>query len=225
VEQKDLDEYVKEDDAILVGPGMLRKKISNIKNQISKFHIVSKKELNNIKDEGEYTYKLTKYLIETFPNKRFVFDAGALQMMDANWLLKFKIKPILTPHQKEFKQIFKKDIIDLSIEEKIKVVENCAKKYNCVILLKAIVDIISDGEQTYVVEGGNAGLTKGGTGDLLAGLVTSFYAKNNSLISAILASYLLKKTADILYEEKNTWYNIDDLKSRIPFVLREISVV
>ena len=28
VEQKDLDEYVKEDDAILVGPGMLRKNIS-----------------------------------------------------------------------------------------------------------------------------------------------------------------------------------------------------
>lgn len=46
IEQKDIDEYVKEDDVVLVGPGMLRKKISNIKyqtlrigGQISKRHI------------------------------------------------------------------------------------------------------------------------------------------------------------------------------------------
>ncbi len=65
--------YIVEDDAILVGPGMLRGKIdTNMKTL----------------EEASYTYSLTKYLLEIYPQKRFVFDAGALQMMEKEWLKK-----------------------------------------------------------------------------------------------------------------------------------------
>lgn len=210
VPQKNLLDYVREDEAILIGPGMLRR-IQNLKY----------KEITHFKDEGEYAYQLTKFLIENFPNKKFVFDAGALQMMKKEWLLKLKEKPILTPHQQEFKQLFGIEIKKYTEKEKIKLVMQTAEQYHCVILLKAVVDIVSDGQKVYVIKGGNAGLTKGGVGDLLAGLTLSLTAKNNQLLSAVLASYFLKKSADLLFKRKGYWYNIDDLLEAIPQLIKK----
>ena len=224
VSKKDLIDYVKEDDAILVGPGMIRKDKLNIKNQISKIHFKNQKDLIDIKDEGLYTYFLPKFLIENFSQKKFVFDAGALQMMDKEWLLKLKTPAILTPHQKEFERLFGEKIFDLDFEKKVELVKKYANKYKVIILLKAIKDIVSDGEKTYVVEGGNQGLTKGGSGDVLAGLVVSFYAKNKALESAVFASILLKKTADVLFLEKGYWYNINNLIETVPLVLKKIII-
>jgi len=224
VSKKDLIDYVEEDDAILVGPGMIRKDKLNIKNQVSKIHLKHQKDLIDIKDEGLYTYFLPKFLIENFSQKKFVFDAGVLQMMEKEWLLKLKTPAILTPHQKEFERLFGEKIFDLDFEKKVEIVKKYAKKYKIIILLKAIKDVVSDGKKTYVVEGGNQGLTKGGSGDVLAGLVVSFYAKNKALESAVFASILLKKTADVLFLEKGYWYNINNLIEAVPLVLKKIII-
>ena len=143
-------------------------------------------------------------------------------MMDPEWLKKLKTKAIITPHQKEFMQLFGLPISLYSAEEKIRMVQKQAKKYNCVILLKAVNDIISDGIDNCIVNGGNAGLTKGGTGDILAGLTAAFYCKNKSLNSCIISSYLLKKTADTLFAEYGYWYNIDKIIDKIPIVLKRL---
>ncbi|EKE13958.1 MAG: hypothetical protein ACD_12C00731G0003 [uncultured bacterium] len=214
VSKESLLDYVKEDDAILVGPGMLRE------NQKSK--IKNQSDILKIKNEAEYTSELTFYLINNFPNKQFVFDAGVLQMMDKEWLLKLKRPAIITPHQKEFEALFGISIFNLPIEEKIKLVQTTAKKYKIIILLKAIVDIISDGNEVYQVEGGNAGLTKGGTGDILAGLTTALSANNLALNSAIFASILLKKTGEKLFQSKGYWYNVSDIIEMIPEVLKKL---
>ena len=227
VEQKNLLDYVKEDDAILVGPGMLRKfKVPACRQawQSSKFKINNFNDVLKIQDEGEYTYNLTKYLIENFPEKKFVFDAGALQMMDKQWLLKLKTSPVITPHQGEFEQLFGCKIRQLTQEEKTALVEKTAKEFKITIMLKAISDIISDGSTTYVVEGGNQGLTKGGTGDLLAGLTTSLYSNSSSIIAATASSVLLKKSAESLYLKYGYWYNIDKLVDRIPQIITELII-
>lgn len=188
ISQKDLWDYVEEDDAILVGPGMLREG-----------------------QEGEYARKLTKSLIEKFPKKRFVFDAGALQMMDPTWLLELKTTPILTPHKKEFELLFNGSRV-----------EEVANKYNCVILLKAVDDIISNGKETITIKGGNAGLTKGGSGDVLAGLTLALYAKNDPVTSCVISSFLVKRSADRLFLRKKYWYNIGNIIEEIPEALNEI---
>ncbi|PIW73096.1 NAD(P)H-hydrate dehydratase [Candidatus Roizmanbacteria bacterium CG_4_8_14_3_um_filter_34_9] len=198
VPQEKLMEYVKEDDAILVGSGMVREG-----------------------EEAKYTRDLIKTLITDFPKKQFVFDAGALQTMDRNWLLKLKTPAIITPHQKEFEKLFDVSIHRSNIEDKIKLVQEMAKKYNSIILLKAITDIISDGDKLYLVEGGNAGLTKGGTGDILAGLTTALSSNNSALNSAVSASILLKKTGEKLFHSKGYWYNVGNIIDMIPEVLKE----
>lgn len=225
VSQKHLTDYVREDDAVLVGPGMMRERSSMFNPEPEQVRFGAGVQRSTFSDilkitnEAEYTYFLTKYLIENFPNKKFVFDAGALQMMDKDWLMKLKTPAVITPHQGEFEDLFKIPIKNKKLEEKVKIVQETAEKHKTVILLKAVSDIISDGRKNYVIEGGNAGLTKGGTGDVLAGLTLSFYARNDPLFSALLASVVLKKAADGLFLKKGYWYNISDLIEKIPETL------
>lgn len=214
VHKKDIPFYVKEDDVVLVGPGMVRDSITNYELQITNFD-----EILSIKDEAKYSREIVKYLITEFPDKKFVFDAGALQMMEKDWLKNLKTKPIITPHQGEFERLFAENVSELSVEKKAEKVTQIAAEYNCVILLKAITDIISDGKETVLIEGGNQGLTKGGSGDILAGLTASLYTTNNAVTSAIVASFLVKRAADELKEESGYWYNMINLIEKIPAVL------
>ena len=70
---------------------------------------------------------------------------------------------------------------------------DAAQKYHCVILYKDIVAIATDGETIFEISGGNPGLTKGGTGDTLAGVVVGLASKNSPLLSAAAGAWLLKK--------------------------------
>lgn len=216
VSRKDLFNYAAEDDAVLIGPGMVRD------DMLKHEDLVPKDELFELQNEASFTYFVTQHLIQDLPFKKFVFDAGALQMMEAEWLLKLKTKPIITPHQLEFERLFATSIQELSLEEKSKIVQQKAKEFNVVIMLKAVNDIVSDGEEVYSIEGGNAGLTKGGTGDVLSGLTASLYTKNDPLQSALIASILLKKSADILSLTKGYWYNVDDIIEQIPLTLKKL---
>ena len=218
IAKENLLDYVKEDNVVLVGPGMVRGK----KEKIWEKESPDFADLLRIDNEAKYTYFLTKYLITTFSEKKYVFDAGALQMMNKQWLLKLKNQAILTPHSREFEKLFEISLAYKSHEEKAKIVKEKAEKYNVTILLKSIVDIVSDGKQTAIIYGGNQGLTKGGTGDILAGLATSFYCKNNSFDSCVLSSYILKRTSEMLFKSKGYWYNIDDVINTIPSVFKDI---
>jgi len=201
ISEKDIDSYAQEDDVILIGNGMMR-----------------------TGQEGEYAQKLVSDLIARFPDKQFVFDAGALQVMSAHLLTSLRKKAVLTPHQREFQTLFGVDISALSLEEKERVVQDTAHSYSCIIVLKAVSDIISNGSKTVVIQGGNAGLTKGGTGDILAGLTAGMSATSDPFVAAIIASYLLKKTADELFEVKGFWYTTQDILALFPSVFHRAFV-
>jgi NAD(P)H-hydrate epimerase len=101
-------------------------------------------------------------------------------------------------------------------------VSKMAREYKCVILFKQITDIITDGEIVSVVTGGNAGLTKGGTGDVLAGITAALYTKSAPDYSALVASYVLKKTAEDLFLTAGLLYNTSDLIRQLPFSAKPI---
>lgn len=218
VQQKDIPFYAEEDDSILVGPGMVRMSVP------AELPEKTYDEILKITDEAEYTYYITRYLITTFPHKRFIFDAGALQMMHPDWLKTLQTAPVLCPHQLEFEKLFGVPVKELSLEDKVTAVKQASREYGAVIMLKAVKDIITDGTTTYIVEGGNPGLTKGGTGDVLAGLTAALYTKNSALHSATLASYLLKRTADELAEKKGNWFTIANLIDKVPDTLKKLQI-
>jgi len=221
VSQKDILYYAEEDKVILVGNGMMRSE----KAESLKLKAESRKweDVLKIKDEGLFTREIVYYLIAHFPNKQFVLDAGALQVMDKEWLSLLRKKAIITPHQKEFQSLFGIDVAALSFEEKEKIVQQTAQQHSCIIILKAVEDIISDGNRVVRVQGGNAGLTKGGTGDILAGLIAGMAATSDPFAAAVVASFLLKQTAEHLFEIKGFWYTAQDIVTTFPGVFHRLN--
>lgn len=183
IPREDIEHYIEEDDVILIGPGMTR---------------------------DQETEELTNRLLETYPKKQWVIDAGAIQMMDVSFI---PAKAILTPHHQEFTRLFGDQ--DISV---------AAKKHNCIVLLKGEKDFVSDGKVTQVITGGNAGMTKGGTGDVLAGLVASIACNNDPFLAACAGSYLNKKAGDELAKNVGSYFNASDLASQLPKTMKELII-
>lgn len=175
-----LEEYLQEADCILIGPGMER---------------------------DEKTREKVNNLLKKYPNKKWVIDGGALQVMEKNLLNK---NMIVTPHHQEYKLLFGSEPI-----------EEAAKKYGCVIVLKGREDVICDSKQCLVNQTGNEGMTKGGTGDVLAGLVAALYCKNEAFLAASCGTYLNGLAGDKLYERVGRYFNASDLVKEIPRVMGE----
>jgi len=156
------------------------------------------------------TETLTNSLLKKYPHKQWVIDAGALQMMDVSLIPK---NAILTPHHGEYAQLFgDQDVSDV------------AKKYQCIVLLKGERDIAASPTQLREISGGNAGMTKGGTGDVLAGLVAALACKNDPFLSTIAGSFINKKAGDALYARVGPYFNATDLASEIPVVMKELFI-
>lgn len=212
IPRNDLESYIKEADCILIGSGMIRteEKIQ----PTEQYALRSLSELDEIEHEGIQTYYLTKYMLETYPQKKFVLDAGALQMMEKSWLEPLAGNTILTPHKKEFATLF-------GMEETDAAIAAMAVEYNTVILTKGDVDIVCSTDSCVRIPGGNVGMTKGGTGDVLAGLVAALACKNDLFVAAVAGSYFNKKAGEKLAQTVGSYFNASDLAETIPQVMKE----
>jgi len=190
---KEVEEYIKKSDAILIGPGFMR-----YRNEKQRKECL---EDGKCGIEAEKTKKITKNLIKKFPQKKWVIDAGSLQTIEAKDIPQ---NAIITPNKREFKLL-----------------KSLSQKYKIYIVLKGAETLVSSPKEVIVVKGGNAGLTKGGTGDVLAGLVTALLAKNDPLLAASVASFIVKKAADELYKKVGFNYNADDLSDFVPETLKK----
>lgn len=230
VARSDVEEYIKEDDVMLIGPGMVRAERSTITNY--EFRITNLEEILQIEDEGVQTWALTNYLLKKYPQKQWVIDAGALQMVE---LANIPKNAILTPHHQEFSLLLEKyqssnskfqtnSKIQISNEENEiqKKVEHFAKTYQCIVLLKGPKDIASNGKETRIIEGGNAGMTKGGTGDVLAGLIAALACKNDPWLATCAGSFINKQAGDDLYGRVGPFFNATDLANQIPLTMKSL---
>ncbi len=230
VNRLNIEDYIQEDDCVLIGPGMVRSEASQVQSSILRLHsgqefkVQSIGEIIKLGDEGVQTYYLTKYLLKKYPKKKWVIDAGALQMMEPEWIPK---DAILTPHHKEFDNIklkiknekLKMTIKNLKLGEQVKLF---SKEYNCTVLMKGGVDFVASKDKFEEIKGGNAGMTKGGTGDVLAGLVAALYCKNDAFTSTKAASYINKKAGEELYKKMGYWFNASDLADQIPQTMKRV---
>ncbi|OGH17655.1 MAG: hypothetical protein A2868_01385 [Candidatus Levybacteria bacterium RIFCSPHIGHO2_01_FULL_40_15b] len=94
-----------------------------------------------------------------------------------------------------------------------------AKEFGIVILVKGEYDVVSSPTESVRISGGNPGMTKGGTGDVLAGLVAALYCKNGAFLSAAAGSYINKKAGDSLFKKVGYYFNASDLAAEIPIVM------
>ena len=205
VPRNKIEDYIEEADCILIGPGLPRK--------------------DGEEKGDDDTKRLTESLLTKYPKKKWVLDGGGLQTIDPSLI---PANAILTPHGKEFERLFgnvilsKAKNLDPSVTPQDDTVKKMARKYNCVIVLKGPTDVVCSKEKCVKIKGGNAGMTKGGTGDVLAGLIASLYCKNNAFLSAKMGSMINKKAGENLFKKVGYYFNASDLADEITRVIKEL---
>lgn len=128
---------------------------------------------------------------------------------------------VLTPHSNEFKRL-SKSRMGKTLDTQVKQVAALAKSTKFTILKKGSTDIISDGKRTKLNDTGNAAMTVGGTGDVLAGIVGALLSKgvepfNAARIGAFTSGY----AGDLAFRRRSYGLMPMDVVSRIPNVLKE----
>lgn len=172
----------------------------------------------------EETKKLFNVLISKI-KKPLVLDADALKIVDLN-LIKNKEDLVITPHFQEFK-IFFKDIIekkglslDLNldnldynqVQDKIAIFQRITKNINGTVILKGKYDFIFQKNKFRLNKTGNPAMTVGGTGDSLAGVVTSLLSQGlDSFDATCLGAYLNGKAGDLAFNEYGNGFKASDL--------------
>jgi NAD(P)H-hydrate epimerase len=141
-------------------------------------------------------------------------SSGTALVFDGDGLKRVKGKipkgAILTPHESEFRMLF-------GVEGSERNVSEMAKKHGCVILKKGPVDIIADGRpgdgcgRIVTNRIHNQGMTKGGTGDVLAGLVAALACKNDAFTAAVAGARINGNAGNLLKKRLGYNYCASDL--------------
>ena len=165
---------------------------SDIKSNISKASAVGI-GCGSGKDE-----KIKKKLYEVLMSRKpCVVDADAINIMDSELLSLLHENCVLTPHPGEMSRLIHTDIKSV-IEHPVETAKSFSEKFGTVLLLKSAASVIAapDGRIRYNISG-NPGLAKGGSGDVLTGIISGLLAQGlTAFDAASCGAYLLGQSAD-----------------------------
>lgn len=150
-----------------------------------------------------YAERLVEYVLKN-AGCRLVLDADALNIISASpEKLHVAKKPvIITPHPGEMSRLCGRSISDIA-RDRIGTAKEFAAKHGAYVVLKGAgtVTAAPDGE-VFINTTGNPGMAKGGSGDVLAGIVGSLSAQGmRPLEAAYSAVYIHGAAGDICAEE------------------------
>ena len=108
-----------------------------------------------------------------------------------------------------------------NIAERERKTKEAAKRFNCIIVLKGFVDVISDGKRVFTNTTGNPYMTVGGTGDTLAGICGALLARGiEPLKAACAAAYINGAAGDLAAAQWKDGMMASDLLPMIAAVIR-----
>ena len=129
---------------------------------------------------------------------------------------------VLTPHDGEFARLGG----DLSDGDRLAAARAFARDHGCVLVLKGHRTITAVPEGNALVNTtGNSGLAKGGSGDVLTGVVASLLAQRATAVQAAAAGVWIHGRAGDLAAAARTAYGMtpEDVVSALPEVFGELT--
>jgi len=154
--------------------------LTNIDEDLSIYHVIG---LGPGIGTASETKKLLEEIFDVY-RRPVVLDADALNIMSSEKKLLSKIPPgsILTPHPKEFERLLGKTENDY---ERLQLAQQKAQELNAVIVLKGHHTFIATPDRkSYFNNTGNAGMAKGGSGDVLTGVLTALLGQGYDAVQA-----------------------------------------
>jgi len=149
-----------------------------------------------------------------------VIDADAFPAIGGHLEVLHGKKGVMTPHAREF-AVVSGASPPADLDGKANAARAFAKTTGFTILLKGAVDVVTDGDRMKFCEGGNPGMTVGGTGDVLAGLVGGLVSKHAVPYDAArIAAFASKHAGDLAFEDLSYGFTAQDVADRVPRVLK-----
>ena len=153
-------------------------------------------------------------------DKPLVIDADALKALAEDLSVLNGKTFVLTPHAGEFGILFGMKPGG-RLTDKAGLVMQKAREIGGVILLKGPYDVISDGKTWKYNRTGNRGMTTGGTGDVLAGLVGALLALGNEpLRAASVGAFLNGLAGDMVKEELGENFTALEVVKKVPHAVK-----
>ena len=116
---------------------------------------------------------------------RFLWKHAAALVVDGDglWHIKGCLSArrdglaVLTPHMGEFARLLGVSVAELQ-RNRLQLAKEFAKKHQLILCLKDAATLVTDGEHSAILSAPCSALSRGGSGDLLAGLIAGLLASN-----------------------------------------------
>ncbi|MHA1754004.1 MAG: NAD(P)H-hydrate dehydratase [Candidatus Odinarchaeia archaeon] len=190
---KFIDELISWADAVVIGPGL------------------------GVKEETKTAVKELFNKIKSL-NKPAVIDADALKVLAMNKTILKNSKTVVTPHRGEFKLLTGLEIkSSKELISKLSEIKKEVSEFGITFAIKGSVDLITDGVEYKLNFTGNPGMTVGGTGDVLTGIIGCLLSQSVEPFDAAAAAVFLNGLAgDLLLDEFGFYFTAADLANNIP---------
>lgn len=187
-------------DAVIVGPGL---------------------GLSSETQEG--VEEIMDWLRNQEPPLPVLFDADGLKIAAENKDILSNLDCLVTPHSGEF-EILTGEKPKSGLRDKKKVVSQAASNLEISILLKSHTDICASPEGEIILnDTGNAGMTVGGTGDVLSGIAGGLMSKGTKTFrAAVAAAFICGNAGDLCEVEHGYGFTASDVKDSIPNSIEKV---
>lgn len=153
-----------------------------------------------------------------------VIDADGLNLLaeEMELLADSQVPIVVTPHMREMSRLLNCSVAELQ-HDRLKKLLSFTKAYPVVCALKDARTLVhGEGERIYLNTSGNAAMAKGGSGDVLAGLIGGILAQNRCPYEAACAGVFLHGLAGDAARDKKGEYSVlaGDLIDSVASVLR-----
>ncbi len=150
------------------------------------------------------TKELVKNLLKNL-NCPIILDADGINCISdsIDIIRQTKSSIILTPHPAEMGRLCGKSTAEVQ-SDRLGTAMNFSNEYNAVVVLKGAGTVIAEKNNIYVNQTGNPGMGKGGSGDVLSGIIASFAAQGISKVdSAVLGTFVHGAAGDLAASKKS----------------------
>lgn len=176
-----------------------------------------------------HTFETERLTAELAKNAEIpiIIDADGINSLCPNIdvLLKRRSETvILTPHPAELARLCGVTLHEI-LSDRYRYASELSKKYGVIVVSKGAETMICSGGITQLICAGNTALAKGGSGDMLAGIISSLTAQapGNAANNALLGCYIMGKTAEMLSEERSCRGILaHDIINALPYFLKKL---
>lgn len=148
--------------------------------------------------QSEEVSQVIRFVLENYSGP-VVLDADGINGMSGHKdILRGRTGiTILTPHEGEFSRF-----TGITISDRVEDARKLARELKVIVVLKGHETVITDGTSDYINPTGNPGMAVGGSGDVLAGMITGLLGQGiTPLMSAACSVWLHGASGDICAKE------------------------